>query len=317
MSLWRKVDVAGDISQYHPPMKDETLPHIIFVCGTRHSGSNLLLDFLSVPRNAGWIPERLAEQPKRLSIARSVHRQNWPLLGEFFLERRNVWKSLPEPASDSRFLAHYLSNFEGKTGQTLMPGPEHVSDQEVEALREAVKSVAFWQRRNNVVIGYEDLPRFQMLRHIFPEAKFIQTIRDPRSVAYQMIRKIMKVDHPLLNQRKQYIDLMPEVLQQRLQDLPDTPISFCGVYTRWVHEVYKQEMSELPEGDQLEVAYSDLMSRPEVTLKKTLKFAGFPFDKRFKYYLKFHDIQVSNLRVNRNLSTEEAEQLAQAVAPIE
>jgi len=76
-------------------MKDESLPHIIFVCGTQHSGSNLLLDFLSVPKNAGWIPERLAEQPQRLSISRSVNRQNWPLLGEFFLERRKIWKSLP------------------------------------------------------------------------------------------------------------------------------------------------------------------------------------------------------------------------------
>jgi len=298
-------------------MKDEALPKLIFVCGTRYSGQELLLDFLSVPKNAGWIPERLAERPDRHSLARSIHRQDWFLLGEFFLERRNVWKSLPEPASDSRFLAHYLSHFEGTGEQPFVPGPEHVSPEEREALREAVKSISFWQRRNNLVIGYDGFPNIRMLRQIFPDARFMQTIRDPRSVAYSLIRKILKVDHSLLEQRKAYIPLMPEVLQQRLDDLPDTPISFCGVFTRWLHDLYKEEMKELPKEDQLEVAYSDLLSRPEVTLKKALKFAGYPYDKRFKYYLKFHDIQISNQRSNRNLSNDEAEQLKQAVAPIE
>jgi hypothetical protein len=286
------------------------------VCGTRHSGSHLLLDFLSVPRQAGWIPDRLAEQPDRLSRASCIHRQSWFLLGEFFLERRKEWKSVPEPAITSDFLTHYLSQFNDQESEPFLPGPEHVSDEEVERLREAVKTIAYYQRKNNLVIGYEGFPRIRMLRRVFPQAKFIQSIRDPRSVAYQMIRKIMKVDHSFLNQRKAYTDLMPEALKQRLEELPDTPVSFCGVYTRWLHELYKEEMAELPEEDQLEVSYSDLLSRPERTLKKTLRFAGFPHDKRFAYYLKFHDIQISNQRTNRNLSTDESEQLTQAVAPL-
>ena len=298
-------------------MKDEALPKLTFVCGTRYSGQDLLLDFLSVPRKAGWIPEKLAEHPDRVSAARCIQRQSWFLLGEFFLERRKVWKSLPEPAADSRFLSHYLSKFNGQGDEPYVPGPEDVTPEEREALREAVKSISFWQRRNNLVIGYDGFPNIRILRHIFPDARFMQTIRDPRSVAYQMIRKIQKVDHSLLDQRKAYITLMPEVLQQRLADLPDSPISFCGVYTRWMHDLYKQEMSGLPKEDQLEVAYSDLLSRPEVTLKKALKFADYPYDKRFKYYLKFHDIQISNQRSNRNLSNDEAEQLKQAVAPVE
>jgi hypothetical protein len=192
-----------------------------------------------------------------------------------------------------------------------------VTAEEKERLVEAVKTIAYKQRRSNLVIGYEGFPRIRMLRHVFPEAKFIQTIRDPRSVAYQLIRKIMKVDHSLLDQRKAFTDLMPDVLQQRLQTMPDTPVCFCGVYTRWLHELYKTEMGELPEEDAHEVAYSDLLSRPEPTLKKALRFAGYPFDKRFQYYLKFHDIQVSNQRTNRNLSSEEAELLTQAIAPVE
>jgi hypothetical protein len=155
-----------------------------------------------------------------------------------------------------------------------------------------------------------------MLRSIFPNAKFIHTIRDPRSVAYQMIRKSQKVDHTFLEQRKSFISLMPDVLQDRLKALNETPIAFCGVYTRWMHDLYKQEFAELPEEDHIEAAYSDLLSRPEKTLKKTLAFCGYPHNKRFKYYVKFHDIQISNLRTNRNLSNDEADQLTQAVSAV-
>jgi len=298
-------------------MKDETLPQIYFVCGTRRSGTDLLLDFLSVPRHAGWIPKKLADHPENLSYATRVHKQNWFLLGEFFLERRFRWKSVPEPAMDGRFLAHYLSGFDLEQDHPVVPGPDLVTEEERNRLIDAVKTVAYRERRNNLVMGYEGFPRIAMLRSVFPNAKFIQIIRDPRSVAYQMIRKIMKVDHSFLDQHEAYVELMPPVLQERYRELPETPISFCGVYTRWLHELYRQEMASLPAEDQLEVAYSDLLSRPEKTLKKVLTFTEYPFDKRFKYYLKFHDIQISNQRTNRNLSSDEAEQLAQAVAPVE
>lgn len=287
-----------------------------FVCGTPRSGIDLMLDFLSVPRNAGWIPEKLAAEPEHLSLASRVHFQNWFLLGEFFLERRQEWKRLPVPATDGRFLAHYLSGFHSDSEPPCIPGADQVTDAERERLQEVVVEIADRQRRNNLVMGYEGFPRVRMLRSIFPKAKFIHTIRDPRSVAYQMIRKSQKMDRSFLEERKKYISLMPRILQERLEALKETPIAFCGVYTRWMHDLYKQELSELPEEDHIEVAYSDLLAKPEKTLKKATAFCGYPHDKRFRYYVKFHDIQISNQRTNRNLSNEEAEQLTQAVAAV-
>jgi hypothetical protein len=296
-------------------MSDLTDPDLFFVVGAPRSGTSLLLDFLTVPKNVAWIPQKLAEHPERLRLAGRTGRQNWPLLGEFFLERRFEWKSVPQPASSVAFWDFYLSGFSPSDSEPFLPGPERVIEAEKERARKVVADLCDRQRRSTLVTEYTGFPRIRLMRHVFPQAKFIQVIRDPRSVAYQMVKKNMAgANHRFWEHRAKWKDLMPAALQQRLEELPDTPLNFSGVLARWFHDLYGQETGELPPEDFCEVAYADLLSRPTLTMKKVMKFAGLEMDARFNYYLKFHDIQKSNLRTHRNLSSDEAEQLALAVS---
>ena len=295
-------------------MSQHDLPEMFFVVGAPLSGNTTLLDFLTVPKRVGWIPQRLANKPEKLHLATRARRLNWPLLGEFFLERRSEWKSVPEPARKEEFWEHYLPRFTPSEDQIYVPGPGDVSEEEVKKIREVIKEICFLQKRDRFVSTYSGFPRIRLLRSIFPEAKFIQILRDPRSVAYQMVKKNNRFKHQYWEQKDQLMGLLPEPLQARLQSLSDTPLNYCGVMVRWYHDLYKLEMGELPGEDRLEVAYSDLLSRPEITLKKVMRFSGLDMDKRFKYFLKFHDIQYSNQRTNRNLDNEEAEELALAVS---
>jgi hypothetical protein len=173
------------------------------------------------------------------------------------------------------------------------------------------------QRRGMLVAEYTGFPRIRLMREIFPEARFIQVIRDPRSVAYHMVKKMDGANHQLWQHRRKWKDLMPPALQQRLDELPDTPLNFSGALVRWYHDLYAEETGELPTEAFCEVAYSDLLARPTPTLKKVMKFSGLKMDNRFKYYLKYHDIQQSNQRTNRNLSGTEAEELALAVSQLQ
>lgn len=297
-------------------MTQDNLPEMIFIAGAPRSGTQIPLDFLTAPKNVAWIPEKLGERPEKLSLARGANKLNWFLLGEFFLERRSVWKSVPEPARGAAFWEHYLPGFTPSDEDPYIPGPEHLQEAEVERAREAVKDICHIQRRQIFVAEYSGLPRIRLLRAVFPEAKFIQVLRDPRSVAYQMVKRDNGEDHTQWAEREKWAQLLPPVLQARLADLPFTPLNYCGVLVRWFHELYKAEMSELPETDRMEVAYTDLLSRPNPTLKKVLAFANVQQTKRFNYYLKFHDIQNSNQRTNRNLNSTETEELAIAVSGI-
>ncbi|MGA0333677.1 MAG: sulfotransferase family protein [Kiritimatiellia bacterium] len=298
-------------------MNRDHLPKMIFVVGAPRSGSSLLLDFLTVHKNVGWIPQTLDANPAKLSLASSANRLNWPFLGEFFLERRSVWERVPEPANGDGFWSYYLKHFAPVDTQPFVPGPEHLLEGEGDAVIEAVKEICYRQRRDTFVAEFNGFPRIRMMREIFPDAIFLQVIRDPRSVAYQMVRRTESVNHALWKERKKWIALMPGPLQERLQSLPETPLNFCGILVRWYHDLYRIEMGELPPDRGLEVAYSDLLSRPDWMMKKVMNFLDFPLNKRFRYFLKFHNIQFSNRRTQRNLNTEEAKQLAQAVAAIE
>ncbi|MDF3130303.1 sulfotransferase [Kiritimatiellaeota bacterium B1221] len=295
---------------------DNTMPEMLFVVGAPRSGSSVLLDFLTVPKTVAWIPQRLGEHPEKLSLARRANKLNWPLLGEFYLERRSVWKSVPEPANGESFWSHYMHGFTPHDAEPYIPGPEQVSSEDMEKMREIIREICYMQRRQRFVAEYNGFPRIRILKSVFPKAKFIQVLRDPRSVAYQMVKRAEGANLPLWKEREKWAALMPEVLQARLKNLPDTPLNFCGVLVRWYHELYKIEMDELHEMDKMEVAYSDLLSRPDKILGKVMKFADLPQNKRFKYYVKFHDIQQSNQRTNRNLNSTEAEQLAQAVEKV-
>lgn len=297
-------------------MSEEALPNLLFICGTPRSGVEIMLDFLSAPKTAGWIPEQLADNPDTLRYARKIHPQNWPILGEFYLERRYNWKSVANPAPADEFLNHYLSDFNLAQREYIIPGPEHVKEGEADALKTAIGTIADLERKDNLVLGYYGFPRIRMLRSIFPNAKFMQCIRDPRSLTFRMVRRDEQNGNEFYNLREKILPRMPQVLQERFEELGDIPLVFGGIYTRWMHEVYKEEMGELPPGDKLEMSYSDMLSRPPYSCKRAMKFAGYPYNKRFQYYLKFHGIHASNQRTNRNLNEEESELLAKAIAPV-
>jgi hypothetical protein len=155
-----------------------------------------------------------------------------------------------------------------------------------------------------------------LLRRVFPEARFIQTIRDPRSVAYHLVRKLEGGRDVMWSHREAWQALMPLPLQERLNSLDPTPLNFSGVYVRWMHELYREAFKELPETDCMEVAYADLIAYPERTLKRVFDFAGLKFNSRFRYYLKYHQIHESNHRTKRNISDAESEELDVAVSAL-
>jgi len=290
---------------------------ILFLTGAPRSGTTTLLDFLTVNRGVGWIPEVLAAQPQRLSLASHVRRQHWPLLGDFWLERRYAWKRVTSPAEGQQFWSHWIPGFELDYASPHIPEPEDLTEEQVATARKAVESVCRKQGVSQFVGHYTGMDRVKLLKRIFPQARFIQMMRDPRSVAYHLVRRIEGGDHPLWDNRQAWIELFPPALQERLASLEDTPLNFSGVMVRWYHMRFKEAFSGLAEEEWSEVAYSDLMAYPEPTLKRVYQYAGFAFNNRFQYYLKYHQIHNSNHRTNRNLNDEEKEQLAQAIAPVD
>lgn len=288
---------------------------VLFVVGAPRSGSTLLLDFLTAHPQTSWICEDLDTHPGELKRAARIRRFDWPLLGEFWFERRYAWEKLPSPAENSGFWDHWLPGFSHTDTEPHPPRPDEVREEDVVKAREALAELCAYQRRSFFVGQCTGFPRVALLRRVFPQARFIQSLRDPRSIAFWMAKQFNKnPENPLWVNREVWKKAMPEALSARLDTLELTPLNFSGVLIRWYHQCLRAELQELPGSDRLEVGYSDLLSKPEETLKRVFRFAGLPHCKRLDTYLKYHSIHGKNQRSRKEMTQIESDQLEQAVA---
>ena len=286
----------------------------VFLVGAPRSGTSMLLDLITGQPELGWVSNRLDKDPEHVDLARKERRFDWPLLGEYWFERRYDVKHLTYPADSHGFWEHYLPGFKVDLGQPRIPGPEEVSDEDAVRCRDAVEDVQALQNKTFFVAHYSGFPRVAMMRKVFPEAKFIQLQRDPRSVAIRLSREWEQhPDQGLWPVREEWKALMPVDLRQRLEEIADTPLNMAGVMVRWWHELYRQELDRLPETDRLSLAYADLLAKPDKTLKRAVKFLGLEPSPRLKRYIRFHQIQERNKRMSKELSDEESAQLEKAV----
>lgn len=290
----------------------------VFVVGAPRSGTTILLDILSAQPEFGYINQKLAAAPDRLELAGANRQYDWPLLGDFWFERRYWKKKLPAPAEGTEFWDHYLPGFKHDDGIPKLYAAEELTEKQIQACRDAVEEVHDRQHRDLFLGQYAGPARVRMLRAVFPEAKFVQLQRDPRSVAIRLSNRL-KEEHgkAFWEARAGWKALMPEALRQRLDDLPDTPLNFAGVMVRWWQMQYREELGELPPEDFLSIAYADLLAKPSRTVERTVKYLGLDPAKRLKRYVKYHELQEGNVRMNKDLPDDAAAQLERAIKKVE
>lgn len=274
----------------------------------------MLLDLITGQPELSWVSNKLDRKPAKLSLTRKNRKLDWPLLGEYWFERRYAVKHVPHPAAGHGFWEHWLPGFKVDENAPRVPGPDDVTEAEAEACRKAVEEIQIEQMKDWFVAQYSGFSRISLLRKVFPEAKFIQMQRDPRSVAIRLASDFEKnPDRGFWAKRGEWKALMPAELQARLDNLPDTSLNYAGVLVRWWQELYRGELTALPETDRMSLAYADLLSKPEKTMRRAVKFLGLQESKRMKRYIRFHQIQENNKRLNKDLPDDKAAQLERAV----
>lgn len=291
----------------------------VFLVGPPRSGPSILLDLLTAQPEFSYITTAVEKDPANLNPSARTRMYDVPLLGDFWFERR-YWKTkLPAPAESPDFWEYYLPPFRYRHEEPALHTGEDLEEKNLLRCREAVEEIQDLQKRTLFLGQVSGPSRVTMLRKVFPEAKFIQMQRDPRSVAIHLSMR-MKQDrsaNALWEHREAWRGLMPEALQGRLEDLPDTPLNFAGVMVRWWQFQYKSELAELPETDRISLAYADLLAKPDITLKRALKFLGLKPAKRLARYVKYHNVQHSNKRLTKNLPDDAAAQLERAIQKLD
>lgn len=290
----------------------------VFLVGAPRSGPSILLDLLTAQPEFSYVTHTVNKDPENLRPSSRTRMYDVPLLGDFWFERR-YWKTkLPAPAESPEFWEHYLPPFRYRHAEPGLHRGDDLGEKDLKRCWEAVEEIQDLQKRDLFMGQYSGPSRVTMLRKVFPEAKFIQMQRDPRSVAIHlsMQMKQERSANALWENREEWRALMPLELRGRLEDLPDTPLNFAGVMVRWWHVQYREELSVLPETDRLSLAYADLLAKTDVTLKRALKFLGLKPSKRLQRYVKYHNLQHSNKRMSKNLPDDASAQLERAIKKV-
>lgn len=287
----------------------------VFLVGVPRSGPSMLMDLLTAQPEFSYVTRAVEVDPALLLPSRKTRMYDVPLLGDFWFERRYWKKKLPAPADSADFWEYYLPPFRYRPGEPCRHTAETLEERDAIRCREAVEEIQDLQKRHLFLGQFSGPSRVAMLRKVFPEAKFIQMQRDPRSVAIHLSKQMKpeRSAQPLWEHRRAWRKMMPVELQARLDALPDTPLNLAGVMVRWWQYQYKCELSGLPETDRLSLAYADLLSKPDRTLRRVLKFLGLKPAKRLERYVKYHSIQQSNKRLSKNLADDTAAQLERAL----
>lgn len=126
--------------------------------------------------------------------------------------------------------------------------------------------VAYWGDKNTAFYKH-----IETLSHLYPNAKFIHIIRDVRAVFAS------------------YKSLAQKIKEGKSEFYPNLPSGPLETAVRWKNavETTEKEISRL-EGQNISIRYEDLVTNPELELKRICKLLSIPFEEKMLSFYKLN-----------------------------
>ncbi|WP_455388061.1 sulfotransferase family protein [Petrachloros mirabilis] len=252
----------------------------IFIIGTGRCGSTIFHQILTEHPDVAWMSRISDWYPKNPGFNRLVMTAiDVPFVGNLIANK--LW-----PVESYRFWDSYYRGF-GTTCRDLFR-----EDVTVKAKQEIRR--VFWQmvtkKRARLLVKITGWPRIGFLKEIFPDAKFINVIRDGRAVAYSCIST-------------QFWDgwrgpnnwLWGELGKKEYGEWEESGKSFialAGIMWKTLMDATERAKDGLAAEDYLEIRYEDLCDDMEGVLRNVLGFVGMRWTNEFEN--KLHKYRLKN-----------------------
>lgn len=254
----------------------------VFLIGAARSGTSLLYKVMAQHPASGWLSNWVQRYPSLPQLSALNHvaralpaRRDRTWFGAegdnayvYGRRRRTLERMFPMPAEAETFYARYGIPEPG-------PGPEATQDVEVEALRRAFRSVATWDRRPVVLSKrIANNRRLGLLARAFPQARFVEIVRDGRAVAASLAKVDWWETDPVW-----WYGGLPSDWRAAGGD----PWELCA--RNWVEEVraVRDGLVAVPGERVLSLRYEDLVEAPGEAVAGVLQFSGLdPADARWR-----------------------------------
>ncbi len=154
----------------------------IFVCGYGRSGTTLAVRLLAGHPDVAWFSGWTNRFPSVPQLALASRLQRWPA----FERATRDLRRLPRPAEAYSIWDRHFPGFSSADRDW---GAEDLPEGAVEGFRELVAAHLRYQGGERFVTKYTGWPRFDFVRGLFPNARFVFCRRDPRAVIYSAMRQ--------------------------------------------------------------------------------------------------------------------------------
>jgi omega-hydroxy-beta-dihydromenaquinone-9 sulfotransferase len=280
----------------------------IFVIGTNRAGKELFMNLVSYHEQFAW----LSNYNMRFPTSSFVSYLNRIVELPFMNSKLKYMKGVPQLASAYRF---WNSRFEGFRRPFRDLEAEDISDAVSKHVFNAVSQVLKKQSKDRFIAQYSGWSRINLIKKIFPDAKFIHLIRDGRAVANSLINYDgWGGQEGVYKWRLGHIPNSTE--KEFLEENNYSFLALAALEWQVIVNNIDDKRQTLPKDDFLLVRYEDLVSSTDETLDKFFAFCE--IDHKNKKYsrhrktIKIYNANVQTKRVpswKKNISSSQLEML--------
>lgn len=268
----------------------------VFFVGMPRSGTTILFELFARHEALGWLSNYCQMWPRQLYINALC-----PLLDNKWIRLRGNKKQygkvllgnryLPQPAEAYAFWNYYTSMEFSKDYLLGVSPPPKVRDKVITA----VGKVLAFQRKHRFATKLTGPGRIHFLNAIFPDALFINVIRDGRPVVDSLLRVPFWKEKGGF-ERPFWKNGLPESELATWEASGRDPAVLAALQWAYVVSSTRQEANELAASRYMEVKYEDFVLNPESTMRRLLEFCGLPHSKSIE------DVDYGGVDV-RNMNT--------------
>lgn len=279
----------------------------IFLLGLPRSGTTMLQDLLCTYPNVAYITNTMHTFRYALCAIEDLRKRlGLDFKGERYLAD-SVDVSLGSPNEGHLFFTDWAD-----IDIYSLEWPElridNFTPEQIEEGRELIRRV-LWCFGGNGKRFFNKNPShvtfFTLLKDIYPDAKFIHIVRDPRMCANSMVklyRRNLEQDAKLADELGKHLtDTRPFVPFPRLPRLPEYMEKYGGEDLRTTAGLWDDAINYIHEHDEgiahfYEVRYEDILADPLVEVGKILDFCELPEleDRDTAFWRKLNQIGVVN-----------------------
>ena len=261
----------------------------LFVIGCPRSGTTLLLDLLAGTRAFGYV----STSGTRRDVDESLHGRtrvyDTPLIGGALYTHRArllgaaarlgplgrvARRRLPSAIEPWEFWEDLIPSFrpEWGDGRAVDPPASTLDDETIERARAVVADLLDRQNRAELLSKYTDFPRVELMRAIFPDARFVHIRRDPHAVANSYAVEIESGRFGTWDYRNWWAAEWPEPAREHWRANDETVLGFAAHNRNRLVALIEAAVADDPAS--ITVSYEDLAAEPAPTLSRILDFAG-------------------------------------------